>query len=149
MQPLKLMNSLWDTQICNVVLKMFDSILEECVVFGIYEKETSDVAASVYIGLYALQHRGQESSGITVSDDGVFTHKRADGLVSEVFSKEELNKLGKGNIAVGHVRYSTTGGHSPNNIQPLVIRHIKGNMALAHNGNLVNAAELRSSFEMS
>ena len=128
---------------------MFDSIHEECGVFGIYEKETSDVAASVYFGLYALQHRGQESCGITVSDDGVFTHKRADGLVSEVFSKEELSKLGKGNIAVGHVRYSTTGGHSPNNIQPLVIRHIKGNMALAHNGNLVNAAELRRSFEMS
>ena len=128
---------------------MFDSIHEECGVFGIYENETTNVAASVYFGLYALQHRGQESCGITVCDDGIFRHKRADGLVSEVFTKDELDKLGCGNIAVGHVRYSTTGGHNHNNIQPLVIRHIKGNMALAHNGNLVNASELRRSFEMS
>jgi amidophosphoribosyltransferase len=128
---------------------MVDSIHEECGVFGIYESKTSDVAASVYFGLYALQHRGQESCGITVCDDGIFRHKRADGLVSEVFSREELDKLGSGNMAVGHVRYSTTGGHNHNNIQPLVIRHIKGNMALVHNGNLVNAAELRRSFEMS
>lgn len=128
---------------------MFDSIHEECGVFGIFENRTSDVAASVYFGLYALQHRGQESCGITVCDDGVFRHKRADGLVSEVFTRDELAKLGSGNMAVGHVRYSTTGGQSHNNIQPLVIRHIKGNMALVHNGNLVNAAELRGSFEMS
>lgn len=127
---------------------MFDSIHEECGVFGIYEKERSDVASSVYFGLYALQHRGQESCGITVSDDGVFRHKRADGLVSEVFTKEELAKLDGANIAVGHVRYSTTGGHSHNNIQPLVIRHVKGNMALAHNGNLVNASEIRRQFEL-
>ena len=128
---------------------MFDSIHEECGVFGIYESKPSDVAASVYFGLYALQHRGQESCGITVCDDGIFRHKRSDGLVSEVFSRDELDKLGIGNMAVGHVRYSTTGGHSHNNIQPLVIRHIKGNMALVHNGNLVNASELRRSFEMS
>ena len=128
---------------------MFDSIHEECGVFGIYENATADPASSAYFGLYALQHRGQESCGIAVCDDGVFRHKRADGLVSEVFSREELEKLGKGNMAVGHVRYSTTGGHNPNNIQPLVIRHIKGNLALVHNGNLVNAAELRRSFEMS
>jgi len=128
---------------------MFDSIHEECGVFGIYENAAADPASSAYFGLYALQHRGQESCGIAVCDDGVFRHKRADGLVSEVFSREELEKLGKGNMAVGHVRYSTTGGHNPNNIQPLVIRHIKGNLALVHNGNLVNAAELRRSFEMS
>lgn len=128
---------------------MFDSIHEECGVFGIYENKTSDVAASVYFGLYALQHRGQESCGITVCDDGVFRHRRSDGLVSEAFNREQLDKLGSGNMAVGHVRYSTTGGHNHNNIQPLVIRHIKGNMALVHNGNLVNAAELRRSFEMS
>ncbi len=128
---------------------MFDSIHEECGVFGIFEKECADPASSAYFGLYALQHRGQESCGIAVCDDGVFRHKRADGLVSEVFTREELDRLGKGNMAVGHVRYSTTGGHSPNNIQPLVIRHIKGNMALVHNGNLVNAAELRRSFELS
>lgn len=128
---------------------MFDSIHEECGVFGIFENTSADPASSAYFGLYALQHRGQESCGIAVCDDGVFRHKRADGLVSEVFTREELDRLGKGNMAVGHVRYSTTGGHNPNNIQPLVIRHVKGNLALVHNGNLVNAAELRRSFELS
>ena len=128
---------------------MFDSIHEECGVFGIFENERGTPASSVYFGLYALQRRGQDSCGIAVCDDGVFRHKRADGLVSEVFTREELERLGSGNMAVGHVRYSTTGGHSHNNIQPLVIRHIKGNMALVHNGNLVNAQELRRSFEMS
>ncbi|MBQ7264679.1 MAG: amidophosphoribosyltransferase [Firmicutes bacterium] len=128
---------------------MFDSIHEECGVFGIYEKKRTKVAIPAYFGLYALQHRGQESCGITVCDDGIFREKRADGLVSEVFTKEETEKLGEGNMAVGHVRYSTTGGKSMNNIQPLVIRHIKGNMALVHNGNLVNAGTLRRIFEMS
>lgn len=128
---------------------MFDSIHEECGVFGIFENTAADPASSAYFGLYALQHRGQESCGIAVCDDGVFRHKRADGLVSDVFTREELDRLGKGNMAVGHVRYSTTGGHNPNNIQPLVIRHVKGNLALVHNGNLVNAAELRRSFELS
>ena len=79
---------------------MFDSIHEECGVFGIYENRNADVASSVYFGLYALQHRGQESCGITVCDDGVFTHKKADGLVSDVFSREELERLGRGNMAV-------------------------------------------------
>lgn len=128
---------------------MFDKIHEECGVFGIFEKNTADVSSSVYFGLYALQHRGQESCGIAVCNDGVFTHKKADGLVSEVFSREELDRLGKGNMAVGHVRYSTTGGKNPNNIQPLVIRHIKGNLALVHNGNLINATEIRREFELS
>lgn len=128
---------------------MFESIHEECGVFGIFEKSRGTPASSVYFGLYALQHRGQESCGIAVCDDGIIRHKRSDGLVSEVFNKDELDRLGSGNMAVGHVRYSTTGGHSHNNIQPLVIRHIKGNMALVHNGNLVNAQELRRSFEMS
>ncbi|MDE6425753.1 MAG: amidophosphoribosyltransferase [Ruminococcus sp.] len=128
---------------------MFDKIHEECGVFGIFEKNKSDAASSVYFGLYALQHRGQESCGIAVCDDGVFSHKKADGLVSEVFSRPELERLGKGNMAVGHVRYSTTGGKNHNNIQPLVIRHIKGNLALVHNGNLTNAAEIRKDFELS
>lgn len=128
---------------------MFGSIHEECGVFGIFESQKADPASSAYFGLYALQHRGQESCGIAVCDDGVIRHKRADGLVSEVFDRSELDRLGRGDMAVGHVRYSTTGGHSPNNIQPLVIRHIKGNLALVHNGNLVNAGELRRSFEMS
>ena len=90
---------------------MFDSIHEECGVFGIYENTCADTASSAYFGLYALQHRGQESCGIAVCDDGVFRHKRGDGLVSEVFTREEIQKLGKGSMAVGHVRYSTTGGH--------------------------------------
>ena len=128
---------------------MFDSLHEECGVFGIFEHERTDVASSVYFGLYALQHRGQESCGIAVCDDGVFSHKRADGLVSDVFDSDSLHKLGQGNIGLGHVRYSTFGGKNPNNIQPLVIRHIKGNLALVHNGNLVNAGELRRKFELS
>lgn len=128
---------------------MFDSIHEECGVFGIYETKTADVASSAYFGLYSLQHRGQESCGIAVCDDGVISHKRNDGLVSEVFGRKELDHLGKGNMAVGHVRYSTAGGNNHNNIQPLVIRHIKGNMALVHNGNLTNATALRRNFELS
>ncbi|MGN0605289.1 MAG: amidophosphoribosyltransferase [Oscillospiraceae bacterium] len=128
---------------------MFDTLHEECGVFGIFENKTADIAQSVYSGLFALQHRGQESCGIAVCDDGVFSHKRGNGLVSEVFDNDVLAGLGKGNIAIGHVRYSTCGNDNPNNIQPLVIRHIKGNMSLVHNGNLVNAAELRSSFELS
>ena len=121
---------------------------EECGVFGIYDPN-GGCAASTYYGLFALQHRGQEACGIVVNDDGVFSHHKGDGLVHEVFPEERLSALGTGNMAVGHVRYSTTGGKSLSNIQPLVIRHIKGNMALAHNGNLVNAAELRRQFELS
>ncbi len=128
---------------------MFESVHEECGVFGIYENKTTDVASSVYFGLYSLQHRGQESCGIAVCDDGIIRHRKADGLVSDVFRREEIECLGKGNMAIGHVRYSTFGGNNPNNIQPLVIRHVKGNLALVHNGNLINAAELRRDFEMS
>lgn len=128
---------------------MFDNLHEECGVFGIFESKPSHVAASVYLALYSLQHRGQESCGIAVSDDGVFRHMKGDGLVPDVFTQDALDHLGTGNIAIGHVRYSTTGGKNINNIQPLVIRHIKGNLALAHNGNLVNAYDLRSGFEMS
>lgn len=128
---------------------MTDQIHEECGVFGIFERRSAKAAASVYFGLYALQHRGQESCGIAVCDDGVITQHKDDGLVSEVFSRDTLERLGTGQIAVGHVRYSTTGGKNRNNIQPLVIRHVKGNLALVHNGNLTNAAELRNSFELS
>lgn len=127
---------------------MFNSIHEECGVFGIFENKTTNVARSVYLALYALQHRGQESCGIAVNDDGVFSHRRGDGLVPDVFTKERLEALGAGNAAIGHVRYSTTGGKNHNNIQPLVIRHIKGNLAVAHNGNLVNARSIRKSFEL-
>ena len=122
---------------------------EECGVFGIFSPVSADVAAASYFGLYALQHRGQESAGIAVCDRGVITQHRDNGLVSEVFTKDVLHSLGEGQMAVGHVRYSTTGGKSRNNIQPLVIRHVKGNLALVHNGNLTNAFDLRRSFELS
>ncbi len=105
------------------------------------------MAREAYYGLYALQHRGQESCGIAVNDDGVFTCHKDVGLVSQVFDKDILEKMGYGQIAVGHTRYSTTGGVSASNAQPLVIRHCKGNMALAHNGNLTNAHKLRQELE--
>lgn len=127
---------------------MFNNLHEECGVFGIFENKTSYVAQSVYLALYALQHRGQESCGIAINDDGVFTHQKGTGLVPDVFTKDRLEHLGMGNMAIGHVRYSTTGGKNINNIQPLVIRHIKGNLALAHNGNLVNATDIRKVFEL-
>lgn len=122
-------------------------IREECGVFGVFSEECADVATLAYYGLYALQHRGQESAGIVVNDSGVFTIHRDAGLVSDVFSTERLEKLGTGNIAVGHVRYATTGNDLLNNLQPIVINHHKGRMALAHNGNLTNSYELRYDLE--
>ena len=127
---------------------LFDSIHEECGVFGIYTNEVSDVAASTYYGLYALQHRGQESCGIAVNDDGIIACHHDVGLVNDVFTNETLSKLGMGKIAVGHVRYGTTGANSRGNAQPLVVNHIKGCMALAHNGNLTNDHELREELEL-
>lgn len=127
---------------------MFDKIHEECGVIGIFENESTDIAKQAYYGLFALQHRGQESAGIVVCDDGVFREEKGEGLVSDVFCEKKLSELSPGNIAIGHVRYSTTGGKNYNNIQPLFMRHTKGNFALAHNGNLVNSAELRMRFEM-
>lgn len=125
-----------------------NEIHEECGVFGIYSHETSDVALDTYYGLYSLQHRGQESSGIVVNDDGVFTMHKDVGVVSSVFPSETLDSLGTGNMAIGHVRYGTTGGNGVLNAQPIVVNHIKGHMALAHNGNLVNSSELRHELEM-
>ncbi len=127
---------------------MFDSLHEECGVFGIFSATACDVARQTYIGLYALQHRGQESCGIVVNDDGLFNYHKDLGLVHEVFDKDTLDSLGQGQIAVGHVRYSTTGKPNRSNAQPLVVRHIKGPMAIAHNGNLINARELREEYEL-
>lgn len=124
------------------------SIREECGVFGIYSPEAGDVAHTAYYGLFALQHRGQESCGIVVNDDGVFNSYKDTGLVNDVFTPEILDSFGKGRIAVGHVRYGTTGSNGRNNAQPIVVNHIKGNMALAHNGNLVNSGELRHELEL-
>ena len=121
-------------------------VKEECGVFGIYDKSGQDVAASIYYGLCSLQHRGQESCGIAVSDtngpQGNIAYHKNLGLVSEVFKEETLEKL-HGNLGIGHVRYSTTGASVRENAQPLVLNYIKGTLALAHNGNLVNAEELK------
>lgn len=127
-----------------------DKLREECGVFGIYDFDGNDVASTIYYGLFALQHRGQESCGIAVSDTQgpkgkVGTHKGM-GLCNEVFTTEILEQM-HGNIGVGHVRYSTAGSSTRENAQPLVLNYIKGTLALAHNGNLVNAPQLRHELE--
>lgn len=127
---------------------IFQEIHEECGVFGVFAPNTTDVANLTYYGLYSLQHRGQESCGIVVNDDGVFTSHKDLGLVSEVFTSETLSSLPHGRIAVGHTRYGTTGKTNRANCQPLEVNHQKGRMALAHNGNLSNAAELRTGLEL-
>lgn len=121
---------------------------EECGVFGIFAPKNCNVAATAYYGLFALQHRGQESCGIVVSDRGVFSSYKDVGIVNDVFTPDILEKLGEGNMAVGHVRYGTTGGNGRLNAQPIVVNHIKGAMALAHNGNLVNSSDLRKGLEL-
>ena len=122
---------------------------EECGVFGAYDMDGRDVAPSIYYGLFALQHRGQESCGIAVTDTNgkrrVLSRKGL-GHVNDVFDEENLGSL-KGNLGVGHVRYSTAGGTRVENAQPLVINYVKGTLAIAHNGNLVNAVELRKELE--
>ncbi len=121
---------------------------EECGVFGIYSKQTEDVASSVYYGLFALQHRGQESCGIVVNDDGLFTAYKENGLVNDVFTAKKLQKLGMGNMALGHVRYGAAGTGDVANAQPLVVNHVKGRLALAQNGCLTNSAKLRKGLEL-
>jgi len=127
-----------------------DGLHEECGVFGVYDLDGNDVVSTIYYGLFALQHRGQESCGIAVSDTsgpkGKVKSFKGMGLVSEVFTPESLVNL-SGNIGVGHVRYSTAGESNINNTQPLVLNYVKGTLALAHNGNLVNAKELREELE--
>ena len=123
---------------------------EECGVFGIYDRAgTEDVAAAAYSALYALQHRGQESCGIAVNDDGVITGHRDLGLVNEVFTPEVLASLSAttAHMATGHVRYATAGTRVRANAQPMIVRHGRGTMALCHNGNLTNAVELRRQLE--
>ncbi|MCR5182526.1 MAG: amidophosphoribosyltransferase [Clostridia bacterium] len=123
-----------------------DDINEECGVFGIYDFDGGDVASDIYYGLFALQHRGQESAGIAVTDTrgpaGAVSLYKNMGLVNEVFDSDILSSL-KGDMGVGHVRYSTAGSSVRENAQPLVINYIKGSLSLAHNGNLINAAEMR------
>ena len=124
------------------------NLREECGVFGVYSPTRREVARDVYYGLFALQHRGQESCGITVNDDGLFNTYKDIGLVSEVLTQDRIEALGEGTMAVGHCRYGTTGDTDRNNAQPIVVNHIKGRMALAHNGNLVNSYELREELEL-
>ncbi|RHV49351.1 amidophosphoribosyltransferase [Lachnospiraceae bacterium OM04-12BH] len=127
-----------------------EMIKEECGVFGIYDFDGGDVASTIYYGLLALQHRGQESCGIAVSDTsgpkGKVLSSKDMGLVNEAFTPEIMEKL-KGDIGVGHVRYSTAGSSTRENAQPLVLNYVKGTLALAHNGNLINAPELRKELE--
>lgn len=123
-----------------------EALHEECGVFGIYDLDGGNVASSIYYGLLALQHRGQESCGIAVTNTfgpNKFYSKREMGLVNEAFNKEDLENLNRGNLGVGHVRYSTAGNSTRENAQPLVINYMKGTMAMAHNGNLVNTPKLR------
>ena len=124
------------------------SIHEECGVFGVFSLEQTNVSDLVYYGLYALQHRGQEACGIVVNDDGLFYSHKDIGLVGEVFGGSKLRDFPEGNMAVGHVRYGTTGGSSRKNCQPIEVNHQKGKMAIAHNGNLSNAYELRNKLEL-
>lgn len=126
----------------------FDSsyeIKEACGVFGIYDFEGNDTAADLCCGLNSLQHRGQESCGIAVSDTSgpkgnILSHKGM-GLVSEVFKEDTLRSL-HGNLGIGHVRYSTTGAAVVQNAQPLVLNYVKGTLALAHNGNQIGRAHV-------
>ena len=127
-----------------------DELHEECGVFGMYDFDGNDVASTIYYGLFALQHRGHERCGIAVSETngpkGKVTSYKGMGLVNEVFTQENLESM-KGDIGVGHVRYSTAGASTRENAQPLVLNYVKGTLALAHNGNLINAAELRHDLE--
>lgn len=123
-----------------------DAPKEECGVLGMYDFDGHDVASTIYYGLYSLQHRGQESCGIAVSDThgpkGKVLSSKDMGLLNEAFTPEILEQL-KGDIGVGHVRYSTAGSSTRENAQPLVLNYVKGTLGLAHNGNLINAPELR------
>lgn len=127
---------------------MFDQIHEECGVFGVYSPEsTTSVVGDTYMALYALQHRGQQSCGIAVNDDGIIRSYRDLGLVPDTFNQRVLSDLGSGRMAVGHVLYGASNSERAD-AQPLVVRHIKGSMALAFNGALVNALELKEELEL-
>ena len=126
----------------------FDKVHEECGLFGVYSPTESDVASTTYYGLFALQHRGQESCGICVGDDGLFRTYKDVGIVNDVFTPAVMESLGTGNMAIGHVLYGTEYGSDRANAQPIVANHIKGRIAVGHNGSLVNYVELREELEM-
>lgn len=119
---------------------------EECGIFGIYNINGLNTARLVYYGLYALQHRGQESCGIAINNDNQITCYKDLGLVSEVFDDHILDRM-IGDIAIGHTRYSTTGVNTRENAQPLTAKYVKGTLTIAHNGNISNAAKLRSELQ--
>lgn len=125
---------------------MIGSRHEECGVFGIFDRGGRRIAPLMYYGLFALQHRGQESCGIAINNDGWIRCQKNMGLVSEVFSHDIIDSM-EGTIAIGHVRYSTTGASVLSNTQPLVTQYVKGTLSLAHNGNLTNAITLRRKLE--
>lgn len=127
---------------------MFNTIHEECGVFGIFSKTPDEVASDAYYALFALQHRGQESCGIAVNDDGIITLHKDSGLVGEVFTDRVIKSLGNGNMAIAHTRYGTTNQNGRENAQPMLVNHIKGPMAICHNGNLTNSTELRQQLEL-
>ena len=120
------------------------AIHEECGIFGIHG--STDCACDVYYGLFSLQHRGQESCGIATNDDASIECVKGMGLVSDVLSSDKIKSL-KGDIAIGHVRYSTSGGSVPENAQPIVTQYSKGTLSIAHNGNLTNADTLKRELE--
>ena len=126
---------------------MFNKIKEECGIFGVYSKKPEKLAYLTCVGLSALQHRGEESCGIAINTEGVISYHKNQGLVSDVFTNEVLDKLPEGNMSIGHVRYSTKATSNKENAQPIVIRHKKGNLAVAHNGNVTNAMELKQELE--
>lgn len=123
-----------------------EGLHEECGVFGVYSDGSLEPAYACYNGLLALQHRGQESCGIAVSDEGVIDYHKNMGLVTEVFNNNILDSL-SGQMGISHVRYSTAGGSVLENAQPLVMRYVKGTLSVAHNGNLTNAVEIRKQLE--
>ncbi len=125
------------------------SLHEECGIFGVFSERAEDVNALSYYALYALQHRGQEGCGIALNERGVITCRKDKGVVKDVFDDGPLPSNEACRMAIAHVRYGTTGPNSRTNVQPLVITHQKGSMALAHNGNLTNDAPLREELELS
>lgn len=127
---------------------MFNKLKEECGVFGIYSEEKEEnVAYYTCLGLSSLQHRGEESCGMAINNGGVISFHKDLGLVSDVFNQQVVDGLPNGKMAVGHVRYSTTGAPKKENAQPIVVRYAKGNLAVVHNGNLTNAVELRKELQ--
>ena len=127
---------------------MFHKLKEECGIFGVYAMQKEEELANLtYIGLSSLQHRGEEACGIAVNNGGVISYHKDVGLVSSVFKPHILQNLPKGKMAIGHVRYSTTGSPKKENAQPIVTRYAKGNLSIVHNGNLTNAMELKEELQ--